>query len=47
MKYTEQQITELFENYKKTQDSRIRDEIVEHFLYLARAVAAKFVGRGV
>lgn len=47
MKYTEQQINELFENYKKTQDSRIRDEIVEHFLYLARAVAAKFVGRGV
>ena len=47
MKYTEQEINELFRTYAETHDAKVREQIIEHFLYLARAVAAKFAGRGV
>lgn len=47
MKYTEEELNKLFKEYSDTGDNLVRDEIVEHFLYLARAVATKFTGRGV
>lgn len=40
-------MTELFKRYKETGDVSIRNEIVEHYLYIADILAKKFVGRGV
>ena len=40
-------MTELFRRYKETGDIRIRNEIAEHYLYIAEILAKKFVGRGV
>ena len=38
---------ELFQAYAKTKDVRIRNELVERYLYVAQIIAKKFVGRGV
>lgn len=38
---------ELFRQYRETGDIRIRNEIVEKYLYIAAVIAKKFVGRGV
>ena len=40
-------INELFKRYKESGDIRIRNEIVEKYLYIAEILAKKFVGRGV
>ncbi len=37
----------LFEQYAVTRDERLRDRIVEKYLYIAQIIAKKFVGRGV
>lgn len=42
-----EQTSELFEQYKKTGDVKIRDKIVEKYLYIADILAKKFAGRGV
>jgi RNA polymerase sigma-B factor len=39
--------TILFEQYKKTGDVALRNQIVEKYLYIAEIIAKKFVGRGV
>ena len=44
---TDQMIKELFKRYKETQDVNIRNQIAEHYLYIAEIIAKKFVGRGV
>lgn len=38
---------ELFERYRETGDVKLRNEIVERYLYIAAMIAKKFVGRGV
>lgn len=38
---------ELFKRYKETGDIAIRNQIAEHYLYIADIIAKKFVGRGV
>lgn len=38
---------ELFAQYRKTHDAKLRNEIVERYLYVADILAKKFVGRGV
>lgn len=38
---------ELFEQYRKTKDVALRNEIVERYLTVAQMIAKKFVGRGV
>ena len=38
---------ELFEQYQKTHDIALRNQIVEKYLYIASVLAKKFVGRGV
>jgi len=43
----EQEIKNLFLQYKKSGDRKIRDKIVEKYLYIAQIIAKKFVGRGV
>lgn len=40
-------MAELFRRYKESGDIRIRNEIAEHYLYIADILAKKFVGRGV
>lgn len=37
----------LFERYASTHDERLRDVILEKYLYIAQIIAKKFVGRGV
>ena len=37
----------LLERYAASRDPALRDELFEHYLPLARAVARKFSGRGV
>lgn len=37
----------LFAEYRRTGDVRLRNEIVEKYLYIAAVLAKKFVGRGV
>ncbi len=44
---SEDRIAWLHEHYAATRDSLIRDELLERYLSLAHAVAAKFAGRGV
>ena len=39
--------SELFQRYRETGDVSLRDEIVEQYLYIAKVLAKKFVGRGV
>jgi len=36
----------MMERYAQTRDTALRDELFEHFLPLAKAVARKFIGRG-
>ena len=43
----EERINELFKRYKESGDIAIRNEIAEHYLYIADILAKKFVGRGV
>ena len=43
---SEDRIMRLHESYFATRDTVIRDELLERYLPLCRAVAAKFVGRG-
>ena len=38
---------ELFREYARTKDVRLRNEIVSHYVYIAEILAKKFVGRGV
>lgn len=38
---------ELFKRYKETGDIKLRNEIAEHYLYIADIIAKKFTGRGV
>lgn len=45
---TEERETEqLFREYRKTGDIKIRNKLVEHYLYIAEILAKKFAGRGV
>ena len=44
---TEERLTELFRQYKESGDVAIRNEIAEHYLYIADILAKKFTGRGV
>lgn len=44
---TEERINELFKRYKESGDISIRNQIAEHYLYIADILAKKFVGRGV
>lgn len=37
----------LFKKYKETGDSKVRDEIVEKYLYIARILSTRFVNRGI
>ncbi len=43
----EERILELFKRYKESGDVALRNEIAEHYLYIADILAKKFVGRGV
>lgn len=38
---------ELFREYRKTRDIRLRNELVENYIYVAEILAKKFAGRGV
>ncbi len=42
-----EKITELFKRYKESGDVALRNQIAEHYLYIADILAKKFVGRGV
>ena len=44
---TEEGVQELFVRYKESGDVAIRNQIAEHYLYIADILAKKFVGRGV
>ena len=39
--------TELFEQYKKTKDTAVRNEIIDRYTYLAEIMAKRFSGRGI
>lgn len=43
----DEKIIELFKRYKETGDIAVRNQIAEHYLYIADILAKKFVGRGV
>lgn len=43
----ERETEELFRTYRKTGDIKIRNKLVEHYLYIAEILAKKFAGRGV
>lgn len=45
-KMSEERITRLHEAYAAERDPAIRDELLEHYLPLCRAVAGRFTGRG-
>ncbi len=44
---TEEQATQLFATYRATKDDAIRNQLVEHYYYIAEILAKKFAGRGV
>ena len=44
---TEEQIEELFREYRKTGSTELRNKLVEHYFYIAEILAKKFSGRGV
>lgn len=46
-KHTDQEISEMFEEYAKTKDKKLRDKLVEEHLYLAEILAKKYVGKGI
>ncbi len=43
----EERMETLFKRYKESGDIALRNEIAEHYLYIADILAKKFVGRGV
>ena len=43
----DEKMIELFKRYKATGDVALRNQIVEHYLYIADIIAKKFIGRGV
>ncbi len=43
----EENVNELFRQYKETGDKAVRNKIAENYLYIADILAKKFVGRGV
>ena len=43
----EERVGELFQKYAQTRDPQFRDELVESYLPLAKAVARRFEGRGI
>lgn len=44
---TNERANELFREYRKTGDKRIRNELIENYMYVAQILAKKFCGRGV
>ncbi len=44
---TDERVSELFKQYKESGDIGLRNQIAEHYLYIADILAKKFVGRGV
>jgi RNA polymerase sigma-B factor len=44
---TNEQTDELFLEYRRTGDVRIRNKLVENYFYIAEIIAKKFTGRGV
>ena len=44
---TNERATELFRQYRRTGDIKIRNELVENYMYVAQILAKKFAGRGV
>ncbi|MDE7084005.1 MAG: sigma-70 family RNA polymerase sigma factor [Clostridia bacterium] len=44
---TNERATELFREYRKTGDKKIRNELIENYMYVAQILAKKFCGRGV
>lgn len=45
--HDDEHLIPLLERYAASRDPALRDELFEHYLPLARAVARKFSGRGV
>lgn len=41
------EIQELFEEYSKTKDKKLRDELIEKNLYIAEILSKKFIGKGI
>ncbi len=37
----------LFKEYKETRDTKLRDELVEKYLYIAKILSKKFINRGI
>lgn len=44
---TNERANELFREYRKTGDIKIRNELIENYMYVAQILAKKFCGRGV
>ncbi|MCM1437618.1 MAG: sigma-70 family RNA polymerase sigma factor [Roseburia sp.] len=44
---TNDRANELFREYRKTGDIKLRNELVENYMYVAQILAKKFCGRGV
>ena len=44
---SQETINQLFKQYKESGDIALRNQIAEHYLYIADILAKKFVGRGV
>ncbi len=44
---TNEKAAELFRRYRQTGDIKIRNELVENYMYVAEILAKKFAGRGV
>lgn len=44
---TNERALELFREYRKTGDVKIRNELIENYMYVAEILAKKFCGRGV
>lgn len=44
---TNEQANELFSEYRRTGDIKIRNKLVENYMYVAEILAKKFAGRGV
>lgn len=44
---TNERANELFREYRRTGDLKIRNELVENYIYIAEILAKKFCGRGV
>ena len=44
---TNEQANELFREYRRTGDKKLRNKLVENYMYIAEILAKKFAGRGV